>query len=324
MEPRRERVGNKPTHTDVAHACRMTYQPARGAKSRQNPRRRTPVYILSLRRFNGDGPTREHDEPARKKTETRNKAEAGKNCMSGRRVEERVKSNEATKRTRGGQQRSKGRAQGGGHGRHTASTTPHQDTREGSSRGTREERHHAPRHARHRHHTHRTHPTSPSSPPSGRAVGGGTAPDLRRPSQWWKAPPPGTPFRQPHSEQRRPARAHAVGPMLGPHARIDRTRDTRVAEPRLPALEDGRPGEGQRLTPGAPHNGGRPPPPGTAPDHPRGTQPIQGMQARGTVLGPHTHTPAPTARGWRTPTARPVGGQLGEGQRLTPDTPHNG
>ena len=42
--------------------------------------------------------------------------------------------------------------------------------------------------------------------------------------------------------------------MLGSHARIDRTRDTRVAEPRLPAPEDGRSGEGQRLTPGAPHN----------------------------------------------------------------------
>ena len=65
----------------------------------------------------------------------------------------------------------------------------------------------------------------------GRAAGGGTAPDTRRPSQRWKAPPPGTPFRHPHSEQRQPARAHAVGPVLGPHARIDRTRDTRVAEP---------------------------------------------------------------------------------------------
>ena len=30
------------------------------------------------------------------------------------------------------------------------------------------------------------------------------------------------------------------------------------------------------------------------------------------------------ARGWRTPTARPVGGQSGEGQRLTSDAPHNG
>ena len=39
--------GNKPTRKPVAHACRMTYQPARGAMSRQNRRRRTPVYALS-------------------------------------------------------------------------------------------------------------------------------------------------------------------------------------------------------------------------------------------------------------------------------------
>ena len=101
------------------------------------------------------------------------------------------------------------------------------------------------------------------------------------------------------------------------------TRNTRVAEPWLPAPEDGRPVEGQRLTPDAPHNGGRPPPPGTVPHHPSGTQHPQGMQANGTVLGPHTHTPAPTACGWRTPTARPVGGQFGEGERLTSDAPHN-
>ena len=115
-----------------------------------------------------------------------------------------------------------------------------------------------------------------------------------------------------------------MGPVLGPRYRTDRTRDTRVAEPWLPAPQDGRPGEGQRLTPGAPHNSGRPSPPGTAPHHSRGTQPPQGMQAKGTVLGPQTQTPAPTARGWQTPTARPVGGQSGEGQRLTSDAPHNG
>ena len=158
---------------------------------------------------------------------------------------------------------------------------------------------------------HSTWVVDPNSPPSRRAVGGGTAPDLRRPSQWWKAPPVGTPFRHPHREQGRPARAHAVGPVLDPHASTDRTRDTRVAEPWPPAPEDGRPGEGQRLTPDAPHNGGRPSPPGTAPHHPRGTQPPRGMQVKGTVLGPHTHTPAATARGWRTPTARPVGGSRG-------------
>ena len=137
-------------------------------------------------------------------------------------------------------------------------------------------------------------------------------------------PPQGPPFHHPHSEQRRPARAHAVELVLGPHARTGRSRDTRVAEPWLPAPEGGQPGEGQRLTPEAPHNGGRTPLPGTGPHHPHSTQPPQGMQAKGTVFGPDTHTPAPTARGWRTRTARPVGGQSGEGQRLTSDAPHNG
>ena len=303
--------------------------------------------------------------------------------MPGRGVEERVKSNEAAKGTRGSQRTSKGRTQGRGHGGHTASTTPHRDTGEGSTGGPREEQHHAPRHGTdttHTAHTQRTPATHPAvggqtgegqrltpsaphnggrhpprgrpsatptasnagpqgrtlwgrcwvptpaptapgtrgsrnpgctlrrtggrgrdsawhqaplttvegTPPGdalpppqqratpaprgarcgagagstrphrphpghtgrgtlaarsgGRAAGGGTAPDTRRPSQWWKAPPPGTPFRHPHSEQRRPARAHAVGPVLGPHARIDRTRDTRVAEPWLHAPEDERPG----------------------------------------------------------------------------------
>ena len=290
--------------------------------SRQNPRRCTPVYILSLRRFRGEGPTRENGEPARKKTETRNKAEAGKKCMPGRRVEERVKSNKATKGTRGSQRPGKGRAQARGHGRHTASTTPHRDTGEGSTRGTREERHHAPRHARHRHHTHRTHPMSPSSMPSGRAVGGWTAPDLRRPSQWWKAPPPGTLFRHPHSEQRRPARAHAVGPVLGPHARTDRTQDTRVAEPRLPAPEDGRPGEGQRLTPGAPHNGGRPAPPGDGPPPPPRHAAPTGHAGRGDGVGlPHPHTRAHST--WvadpnSPPSGRAVGGGTAPGLRRPP------
>ena len=178
-------------------------------------------------------------------------------------------------------------------------------------------------------HTHTLAPTARGwRTPTARPVGGQSGEGQRltsdAPHNGGRHPPPGTPFRHPHSEQRRPARAHAVGPVLDPHARTDRTRDTRVAEPWLPAPEDGRPGEGQRLTPDAPHNGGRPPPPGTAPHHPRGTQPPKGVQAKGTVLGPHTHTPAPTARGWRTPTARPVGGQSGEGQRLTSDAPHNG
>ena len=166
--------------------------------------------------------------------------------------------------------------------------------------------------------------TDPDSPPGGLAVRGGEAPDLRRPTQRRKAPPPGTPFRHPYSAQRRPARPHAVGPVLGPKAYTNGTRDARVAEPRLPAPEDGRPGEGQRLTPDAPHNGGTPPPPGTAPHHPRGMQPPPGVQAKGTVLGPHTRTPTPAASGWWTWTARPEGGQPEEGERLTSDAPDTG
>ena len=247
--------------------------------------------------------------------------------MQGRGVEEGVKSNEAAKGTRGSQRTSKGRAQGRGHSGHTATTTPHRDTGEGSTEGPREAQHHAPRQARHRHHTQRTHRTNPGNPPSsGPADGRGTAPDPRRPSQWWKAPPPGTPFRHPKSEQRRPARAHAVGLVLGPHARTDRARDTRVAEPWLHAPEDGRPGEGQRLTPGAPHNGGRHPPTGTPFRHPHSEQ---RRPARAHAWGPVLGSQARIDRTRDTRVAEPwlpapEDGRPGEGQRLTPGAPHNG
>ena len=151
-------------------------------------------------------------------------------------------------------------------------------------------------------------------------------PDTRRPSQWWKAPPPGTPFRHPHSEQRQPARAHAVGPLMGPHACTGRTRDTRDAEPWLPAPEDGRPGEGQRLTPGAPHNGGKHPLPGTPFRHTHGEQrrPAR-AHAVGPVLSPHARTDRTRdtrdAEPWL---PAPGDGRRGEGQHLTPGAPRNG
>ena len=154
----------------------------------------------------------------------------------------------------------------------------------------------------------------------GRAVGGRTAPDTRRPTQRWKAPPPGTPFRHPHSEQRRPARAHAGGPVLGSHARIDRTRDTRVAEPWLPAPEDGRPGEGQRLTPGAPHNTVEGTPPGdTLPPPPQRATPARKGARCGAGAGstrPHRPHPGHTGRG--TLAARSRGRAAGGG--TAPDT----
>ena len=84
---------------------------------------------------------------------------------------------------------------------------------------------------------------------------------------------------------------------MGPRAHTNCTRDTRVAEPWLPAPKNGQPGEGQRLTPDAPHNGGRPPPRGQPPTTSVGRNPEKSMQAKGTKLGSHNRTPAPTARG---------------------------
>ena len=84
--------------------------------------------------------------------------------------------------------------------------------------------------------------------------------------------------------------------VLGPHARTDRTRNTRVAVPRLPAPEDGRSGEGQRLTPDAPHNSGRPPPPrGTAPHHttPAAHSPHRACRPRGQCWAPKQTQPRP-------------------------------
>ena len=138
--------------------------------------------------------------------------------------------------------------------------------------------------------------------------------------------PPGTPFRHPHSGQRRPAKADAGGPELGSHARIERTRDTRVAEPWLPAPEDGRPEEGQRLTPGAPHNGGKHPPPGTPFRHPDSEQRQPSRaHADGPVMGPHARTDrTPDTRDAEPWLPAPEDGRPREGQRLTPGAPHNG
>ena len=167
--------------------------------------------------------------------------------------------------------------------------------------------------------THSTWVADPNGPPSAWAVGGGIAPDLRRPSQRSKAPPPGRPSATPTASNAGPQ-----GRTLWGRCWVPTPAPTAPGTPRLPVPEDGRLWEGQRLTPDAPHHGGRQPPPGTASHHPRGTQPPQGMQAKRTVFGPQTHTPAPTACGLRTPTTRPVGRQFGEGERLTTDTPHNG
>ena len=65
-------------------------------------------------------------------------------------------------------------------------------------------------------------------------------------------------------------------------------------------------------------------PPGQPPTTPAARSPPKGMQAKGTVPGPHARTPAPEATGQQTPTACPEDRQSGEDKRLTSDAPHNG
>ena len=172
---------------------------------------------------------------------------------------------------------------------------------------------------------HSTWVADPNSPPSGRAVGGGIAPDLRRPSQWWKTPPPGDalpPPPQRATPARKGARCGAGAGSPRPHRPHPEHTDrgTLAARSRGRAAGGGtapdtrRPSQRWRATP--PGDGPPPPPRHAAPT---------GHAGQGDSVGPpHRHTSAPTARGWRTPTARPVGGQSGERQRLTSDAPHNG
>ena len=81
--------------------------------------------------------------------------------------------------------------------------------------------------------------------------------------------------------------------VLGPHTRIDRTRDTRVAEPRLPALEDRQAGEGQRLTPDAAHSRGRPPPRGRPPTTATARSPCRAFRPEGQCWAPRPTHPRP-------------------------------
>ena len=66
------------------------------------------------------------------------------------------------------------------------------------------------------------------------------------------------------------------------------------------------------------------PPRGGPPTIPAARSPHGACRPRGQCWAPTPTHPRPQHVWWRTPTARPVGGQSGEGQRLTSDAPHNG
>ena len=176
----------------------------------------------------------------------------------------------------------------------------------------------------------------PPTPPTGPQAAGAPAPSPRgrgdgppspRPREEPERGPPPRPSRRVPQELRRTSEpaptcqdAAQIAPSEGGRARtgvvwgatppMDGT--TPVTPALLPA--QGRQRDGTRQSdpppyrpPPAAQTGGTahapPPPPQPAPRHtnatdpPRGTQPPQGMQAKGTGKGPHSHPPAPTARG---------------------------
>ena len=131
-----------------------------------------------------------------------------------------------------------------------------------------------------------------------------------------RSSPPGRPPTDPAA--RSPSQGmHAKGTVPGPHptpAPTARGQLTPTACPR-----SGQPGEDERLTPNAPHNSARHPPPGTPSSHPHSAQQrLAGAHAMGPVLGPHAHTTG----AWETravgPGCPPQGRAAGRGK--VPDT----
>ena len=114
-----------------------------------------------------------------------------------------------------------------------------------------------------------------------------------------------------------PARAHALRQGQGHQAHANRTQDTRVAEPRIPAPAHGRPGE-RHQTPlttmaGHPPGDGHPPPP-------RHAAPTGHASQGGSAGPPHTHTRAHIT--WIVDPDSPAGGRaVGGGGAPDPRRP---
>ena len=152
----------------------------------------------------------------------------------------------------------------------------------------------------------------PNSPPSGRAVGGGTAPDLRRPSQWWNAPPPRDalpPPPQGATPARKGARCGAGAGSPRPH----RPHPGHTGRETLAARSRGRAaGRGTAPDTRRPSQRWQATPPGDCPPPPPRHAAPTGHAGRGDGVGlPHPHTRAHST--WvadpnSPPSGRAVGG----------------
>ena len=126
------------------------------------------------------------------------------------------------------------------------------------------------------------------------AARGGTAPDTRRPSQRWKAPPRGRPSATPTASNAGPQGRTLWGRcwVHMPASTAPGTHGSR--NPGCTLRRTSGAGKGQRLTPGAPHNGGRHPPGDALPPPPQRATPARKGTRCGTGAG---STPASTAPG---------------------------
>ena len=175
---------------------------------------------------------------------------------------------------------------------------------------------------------HRPHPGhtgrgTPSARSRGRAAGGGTAPDTRRPSQRWQAIPPGD-APPPPPRHAAPTGHAGQGDSVGlPHPHTC-AHSTWVADPNSPPQWAGSRGRDSAwpqtpltMVEGSPPGDALPPPPQRAKPARKGARCGAGAGSP----GPHPPHPGHTGRGTWLPA--PEDGRPGEGQRLTPDTPRN-
>ena len=213
--------GDKPTRKPVAHECHMTYQPDRGAVSRQNRRRRTLAYAP----FSPYAGSKEEARADKKKDRDTQQSGGREKVHAGERG-----------RGKGKEQRSRERNKG----------KPANEQGAHTEEGTRR--------------AHGEHNTAPErGAPEDQGKSSTTHHDTR-----------GTGTTHTAHTQRTPATHPAVG---------------------------GQTGEGQRLTPSAPHHGGRHPPRGRLSATPTASNAgPQGRTLWGRCRAP---TPAPTAPGTR-------------------------
>ena len=167
---------------------------------------------------------------------------------------------------------------------------------------------------------HSTWVADPNSPPSGRAVGGGTAPDLRRPSQWWKAPPPGDAL-PPPPQRATPARKGARCGAGAGSPRPHRPHPGHTGRGTLAARSRGRAaGGGTAPDTRRPSQRWQATPPGDAlpPPPQRATPARKGARCGARAGSPRPHRPHPGHTGRGTPATRPRGRTAGGG--TAPDT----